>query len=94
MKSQTLFSNSMVWCHIFVTLPPWKNNYFIGGNFENAVGIFVGGKKSLLLSIFESETKKNVKNPVKMYDFRVKRENYILTRFFSRFLSFRLKNRQ
>ena len=45
------------------------NNYFIGGNFKNAVGIFVGGKKSLLLSIFESETKKNVKNQVKMYDF-------------------------
>ena len=35
-----------------------NNNYFIGGNFKNAVGIFVGGKKSLLLSIFESETKK------------------------------------
>ena len=47
----------------------FRNNYFIGGNFENAVGIFVGGKKSLLLSIFESETKKNVNNQVKMYDF-------------------------
>ena len=34
------------------------HNYFIGGNFKNAVGIFVGGEKSLLLSIFESETKK------------------------------------
>ena len=49
--------------------PNLNNNYFIGGNFKNAVGIFVGGKKSLLLSIFESETKKNVKNQVKMYDF-------------------------
>ena len=33
-----------------------RNNYFIGGNFKNAVGIFVRGEKSLLLSIFESET--------------------------------------
>ena len=65
-----------------------RNNYFIGGNFKNAVGIFVRGEKSLLLSIFESETKKNVKNQVKMYDFWVKRKNHILTRFFSRFFKF------
>ena len=37
------------------------NNYFIGGNFKNTVGIFVGGQKSILLSIFESEMKKNMK---------------------------------
>ena len=43
---------------IFIKYVLNNNNYFIGGNFKNAVGIFVGGKKSLLLSIFESETKK------------------------------------
>ena len=42
----------------FGRLTSRRNNYFIGGNFKNAVGIFVGGEKSLLLSIFESETKK------------------------------------
>ena len=34
----------------------FRNNYFIGPNFENAVGFFVGGEESLLLSNFGSET--------------------------------------
>ena len=73
----------------------FRNNYFIGPNYENAVGFFVGGEKSLLLSNFGSElSEKRVKNLVKQYDFRVKRENHILMRFFSCFLSFRLKNGQ
>ena len=47
-----------------------KNNYFIGPNFKNAVGFFVGGEKSLLLSNFGSElSEKRVKNLVKQYDF-------------------------
>ena len=47
-----------------------RNNYFIGPNFENAVGFFVGGEKSLLLSNFGSElSEKRVKNLVKQYDF-------------------------
>ena len=50
------------------------------------MGFFVGGEKSLLLSNFGSElSEKRVKNPVKQYDFRVKRENHILMRFFARF---------
>ena len=28
-----------------------RNNYFIGPNFENAVGFFVGGEKSLFCPI-------------------------------------------
>ena len=55
-----------------------KNNYFIGPNFENAVGFFVGGEESLLLSNFGSElSEKRVKNLVKQYDFRVKPENHV-----------------
>ena len=42
------------------------------------MGFFVGGEKSLLLSNFGSElSEKRVKNPVKQYDFRVKRENHV-----------------
>ena len=47
-----------------------RNNYFIGPNFKNAVGFFVRGEKSLLLSNFGSETsEKRVKNQVEQYDF-------------------------
>ena len=53
-KRSIIINNS----YKMLTKNGFKNNYFIGGNFKNAVGIFVGGKKSLLLSIFESETKK------------------------------------
>ena len=61
------------------------NNYFIGGNFKNAVGIFVRGEKSLLLSIFESETKKNVKKPSEMYEFGAVAKKSHFTLFFLTF---------